>query len=171
VSETARLLPELASQRPDLPAVPPLDSPGAQSRFFEGLSQLLLAVCRGTAPGVIFLDDLHWADADSLDLLTYLVRRLRGRPLCLLATWRTETGPTASRLQQLLVETQRVGVATGLTLPRLSHTAVTELIESLPFSTQFLPQVVSQRLYQETEGLPFFCEILPYYPKTRHHRR
>lgn len=156
VSEAARLLPELASLRPDLPPVPPLDSPGAQSRFFEGVSQLLLEICRGAAPGVIFLDDLHWADVASLDFLTYLVRRLRGRPLCVLATWRNETGPPTSRLQQLLVEMQRMGVATGLTLPRLSHAAITELIESLPFSTPLLPQVVSQRLYQETEGLPFF---------------
>lgn len=156
LSEAARLLPELAALRPDLPPAPPLDSPGAQSRFFEGISQLLLGMCRGAAPGVIFLDDLHWADVASLDFLTYLVRRLRGRPLGVLAAWRSETGPTTSRLQQLLVEAQRVGAATGLTLPRLSHTAITELIESLPFSTQLLPQVVSQRLYQETEGLPFF---------------
>jgi len=147
LSEAVRLLPELATLRPGLPAAPPLDSPGAQSRFFEGMLQLLLALCRGPQPGVILFDDLHWADTASLDLLTYLVRRLRGRPLCLLFTWRSESaGP---RLQQLLTEAQRAGPVTLLTLPRLNQTAVAELVGDIAPGLE-------TRLYAETEGLPFF---------------
>lgn len=156
LSEAARLLPELASLRPGLPPAPALDSPGAQSRFFEGINQLLLALCRGSQPGVILFDDLHWADAASLDLLTYLVRRLRGRPLCLLATWRSESA-TASRLQQLLAEAQRVGATTLLPLPRLSQSAVAELVGSVASGANLAePERLESRLYQETEGLPFF---------------
>ncbi|GAB4433264.1 MAG: AAA family ATPase [Anaerolineae bacterium] len=147
LSEAVRLLPELATLRPGLPAAPPLDSPGAQSRFFEGILQLLLALCRGPQPGVILFDDLHWADAASLDLLTYLVRRLRGRPLCLIFTWRSESA--VPRLQQLLTEAQRAGPVTLLTLPRLNQTAVAELV------SEIAPGLES-RLYAETEGLPFF---------------
>ena len=54
---------------------------------------MLLAVLDGPPPGVLFLDDLHWADDASLGLLTYLVRRLDDKPLCVLLTWRAEEFP------------------------------------------------------------------------------
>jgi predicted ATPase len=157
LSEAARLLPELAGLRPGLSPAPPLDSPGAQSRFFEGIYQLLLALCRGPQTGVILFDDLHWADAASLELLTYLVRRLQGRPLYLLATWRSESAAAAPRLQQLLAEAQRGGTATVLNLPRLNQSAVAELIGSVAAGNHLTePANLEARLYQETEGLPFF---------------
>jgi predicted ATPase len=157
LSEAARLLPELVALRAGLPTAPPLDSPGAQSRFFEGIYQLLLALCRGPQPGVILFDDLHWADAASLDLLTYLIRRLRGRPLCFLLTWRNESLATTPRLQQLLVEVQRAGAVTLLSLPRLSQSAVAELVGSVALGVHGAePEGLEARLYQETEGLPFF---------------
>jgi predicted ATPase len=90
--------PELADQTPELvgllPAAP-LDAPGGQSRFFEGLRQLLGAICQDIVPNVLFFDDMHWADAASLDLLAYLVRRLAGQPLFILATWRSDEGQSA----------------------------------------------------------------------------
>lgn len=157
LSEVARLLPELTNLRPGLPPALPLDSPGAQSRFFEGIHQLLLSLCRGPQPGVILLEDLHWADAASLDLLTYLVRRLRGRPLCLLVTCRSESAESTSRLHQLLVEAQRLGAATLLSLPRLSPAAVAELVGSTTVGAKLAEsERLETRLYQETEGLPFF---------------
>src|SRR5260370_36903755 len=92
LSEASRLLPELSSLRPGLSAAPPLDNPGAQSRFFEGLRQVLLAVCGGdrTHPGLVFFGDVHWADGASLGLLAYLVRRLHEQPFCLLITFSTQ---------------------------------------------------------------------------------
>jgi predicted ATPase/DNA-binding SARP family transcriptional activator len=160
LAEAARLWPELTSLRPGLPPPPALDSPGAQSRFFEGVSQLLWAVCRGPVPGILLLDDLHWADAASLDLLTYLVRRLRGRSLCLLVTWRSESISATPRLQQLLVEAQRSGAATHLFLSRFNQADVMELVNSTSagakLTAQMLPAELGQRLYQESEGLPFF---------------
>lgn len=165
LSEATRLLPELAGLRPDLPSPAPLDSPGAQSRFFESIQQLLLAVCAGPVAGVILFDDLHWADSASLDLLTYLVRRLRGHSLCLLATWRYEETAAGPRLQQLLAEAQRSGTATLLSLQRLNPSDVAELLAT---ARQNRPELVepaftgqgveafTERLFQETEGLPFF---------------
>jgi len=157
LSEAARLLPELASLRAELPPTAPLGTPGAQSRFFEGISQVLLAICGGTTPGILFFDDLHWADAASLDLLAYLVRRLRGRPLYILATWRSEQVPTGHRLRVLLAEAQRAGTATLLPLPRLSRSAIVELVRSVAGS-ETSPDELGERLYDETEGLPLLVE-------------
>jgi DNA-binding SARP family transcriptional activator len=156
LSEAARLLPELANIYPGLPPAPPLDSPGAQSRFFEGLSQVMLAWCRNIRPSVLFLDDLHWADEASLDLLTYVVRRPQGRPLCLLTAWRSEQVPVGHRLRHLLAEAQRTGAATLVPLSRLSHSAVLELVRSTQAAGANWVEKLGEHLYRETEGLPFF---------------
>src|SRR5947209_19747892 len=107
--EASRLLPELMVLHPGLPSAPPLDSPGAQSRFFEGLRQVLLSIRNpdGKHPGVIFFDDLHWADGASLDLLAYLLRRLREQPLFLFLTWRSKRAASDHHLYHLLTEAQR----------------------------------------------------------------
>ena len=47
LAEAARLLPELSVLRPGLPLSPPLDAPGGQSRFFEGLRQVLSTILPG----------------------------------------------------------------------------------------------------------------------------
>jgi predicted ATPase/DNA-binding SARP family transcriptional activator len=153
LAEASRLLPELADLRPGLPPPPPLAAPGAQSRFFEGVCRVLLAVCEGPSPGVLFIDDVHWADASSLDLLAYLVRRLRpGRRLCVVLTWRGEQVPTDHRLRGLLTEAQQARAATVVRLSRLDRAAVEELVGAIFGGTDGL----GRRLYEETEGLPLF---------------
>jgi DNA-binding SARP family transcriptional activator/Tfp pilus assembly protein PilF len=153
LAEASRLLPELAGLRPGLPAPPPLAAPGAQSRFFEGVCRVLLAVCEGPSPGVLFIDDVHWADASSLDLLAYLVRRLRpGRRLCVVLTWRGEHVPADHRLRGLVTEAQQARAATVLRLSRLDRAAVEELVGSVVGDAEEL----GRRLYDETEGLPLF---------------
>jgi tetratricopeptide (TPR) repeat protein len=153
LAEASRLLPELAELFPGLPSPPPLTTPGAQSRFFEGIVQVLLAVCGGPSPGVLFIDDVHWADASSLDLLAYLVRRPRpGRRLCVVLTWRDEQVPPDHHLRGLLTEAQRARMATVVLLSRLDQDAVEELVGSVVGDTDGL----GRRLYEETEGLPLF---------------
>ncbi|HET9495412.1 MAG TPA: AAA family ATPase [Chloroflexia bacterium] len=161
LAEAARLLPELSLARADLPAVPPLDSPGAQSRFFEGIRQVLLAAGgtrsgSSTGPPVLFVDDLHWADRSSLDLFTYLIRRLQDWPVCLILAWRTDQPPGDEHLHRLLPEAQRSGRAAVLSLQRLSEADVRDLVSSIDHSGSPLPQALAARLYEETEGLPFF---------------
>jgi tetratricopeptide (TPR) repeat protein len=151
LAETARLLPELEGLSPEPSSVPPLDTPGARTRFFEGVARGLVAVLGGPPPGVLFLDDLQWADDASLDLLTYLVRRLDDKPLYVLVTWRAEEVPEGHRLRELLAEVRRSGVATALTLGRLDPTAVEELVGWVVGTSD-----VGRRLTEETEGLPLF---------------
>jgi DNA-binding SARP family transcriptional activator len=161
--EVARLLPEMTALRPDLPPTPPLDGPGAQSRFFEGVSQLLLATfgeldssSGDSPPGVLFFDDVQWADAASLDLLSYLVRRLRGQRVCLLLTWRSGQTAAVQRLRHLLAGAARDGAANIVQLARLSRAAVQELLRSIAATGVPLPNNIDEQLHRETEGLPFF---------------
>lgn len=159
LSEATRLLPELAVLRPDLPAPLPLDSPGAQSRFFEGLRQVELALCANTSPampGILFFDDIHWADETSLEFLSYLARRLDDKPLCLLLAWRNVHHTISQRFRRLLAEAQQSGKAWLLTLSRLDQATVEKLVQRLAASGIDLPQGLTRHLYRETEGVPLF---------------
>jgi len=157
LSEAARLLPELIGRYPDLPPAPPLDGPSARSRFFEGIRQVVLMLCDGApSPGVLFLDNLHWADEASLDLLTYLVRRVSGQALFILAAWRSEDVPADHRLSHLVAEAQRSGSGMLLALSPLDRAQVGELVQSIKVGDAVQPSDLSERLYRETEGVPFF---------------
>ncbi|HZD56597.1 MAG TPA: AAA family ATPase [Anaerolineales bacterium] len=154
LAEVARLLPEIVELSPDLPQVSSLEGPGAQTRLYEAIAQFILALCVGPLPGVFFIDDLHWADTASLDLLTYLVRRSRRHPILFLGTWRSGEVAVNHRLNQLLRDAQRAGKATLISLPRLGVSDVEDLVGSLYLES--VPEGLAERLYQESEGLPFF---------------
>lgn len=154
LNEASRLLPTLRPAN----AAPTgqIASPSAQSKFFEGLRQVTLRLVAGQPPGVIFLDDLHWADPASLDFLAYLVRRLPGNPLLILAAWRDEDLTAQARLRQILAEAQRTGFATNLNLTRLQPDAVADLARLVTTRNQNLPADFTDRLFRESEGLPYF---------------
>jgi DNA-binding SARP family transcriptional activator len=156
LKEAARLLPELSPRGAEPVLDVSLDSPGAQIRFYEGLTQVLLAICGSDPPGVLFLDDLQWADEATIDFLTYLVRRLRGRPIMILATWIGEDLPAGHRLRHLAAEAQRNGMASHLNLTRLTAPAIAQLLRQMAAQPGSDLQALSERLYHESEGLPFF---------------
>ncbi len=152
VSEAARLLPELNKRRKQPARVSPLDSPGAASRFLDAISKVISALVEGPAPGILFIDDAQWVDAASAELLTYIVQRLRGHPILILTTWRSEDVPAKHRLFQAFTDAARAGTATLVPLGRLEIGAVMALLEAIPGA----PRELGERLHKESEGLPYF---------------
>jgi len=146
LAEAARLVPELA---PDAAAPASLDSPAARRRLFDAVCDVLVAACAGPVPGVVFVDDVHWADASSIDAIGFLVRRLEGRPICVLLTWRTEEVPPAHPLRRSYAQAGRDGRAAGITLGRLSPEDVAELVRASGAD-------VDTGLFEESAGVPFF---------------
>lgn len=126
-------------------APPPLDSPGAQSRFAAAVADAVTAAA-GSVPGVVVLEDLHWADAASIDALAYLVRRLRGRALTVVVTWRSEQVGRGHALRQVLAAARRDGAATALAPGRLDIAAVATLVAGDPDR--------AARIHAATEGIP-----------------
>jgi DNA-binding SARP family transcriptional activator/predicted ATPase len=155
LADAARLFPELAQSFPNLPAPPAASGPGAQTRFFESLRQVLLCLVNLRLPGVLFIDDVQWADDASLDLLAYLVHRLCDHRLFLLVAWRDEGSPADLRLRQIQASAQRSGCAGNQTLTRLQPPEIDELIHAIAPELPDLPPDFNQRLFAETEGLPF----------------
>lgn len=164
LQQVARLLPEislLTGYTKDAQNDPALFNEGApaavggsQTQFFDALRQVIAALLAGSSPGVLLLDDLHWADRASLDLLAFLARRLRGTPVLLIATWRMEASAPVETLEQLFAERSRAGFASRIALQRLDPVQLHELVQKLAPQT---PGSIAEKLYQETEGLPFFA--------------
>ena len=155
--EVARLLPELGGQNSVQPV--PLETPGAQTRFFEGISQVFLTALGDDRPALLFFDDAQWADPASLDLLAYLARRVRGRPLCVMVSWRDDHDAPGCHLHHLLSDAQRAGTLTAVRLSRLSRSSVDELVTwamNAGASNALLPPDLGRRLHDETEGVPLF---------------
>jgi DNA-binding SARP family transcriptional activator len=145
-AEVARLVPSV----PTDVAPGPLDQPGARVRFLEALAETL-SQGPGTGAGtLLFADDLQWADDASLDVLSYLVRRLPERPLCLLLSWRPGEGEAGTRLRQLLAQGRRAHLATVISPPRLSLEDVTRLLDDTAGPD------VAGRVHDDTGGLPLF---------------
>jgi DNA-binding SARP family transcriptional activator len=145
--ELGRLLPEAGPASPN-----PLDSRGAQTRFFESLRRVLEAAVAGDAPGVVFFDDVHNADEASLDFLTYLARRLRDRPMLVLFTWRAVEVHSTHRLRRLLAENVRARLATIIRPRRLDR----QDVEALASAMNDADAQLAASIHRQTAGLPLF---------------
>src|SRR5207244_10183542 len=130
LAELARLLPELRVRYPDLPA-PTEDELMAKLRLFEAVARLVDALTR-SAPLVLLLDDLHWVDGASLDLLRYLGRYWKGHgtPVLLLGTLRREGLELDPRLSAQLADLGRDLPVTQVTLQTLSQAETLHLVET-----------------------------------------
>ena len=153
LADAALLLPELAALRDDLPEPMALSGPGAQARLLEGIAVVLEAACAGPVPGVVLIDNAHAADEATLDVLAYLARRLRARPMLLLLTWRSEGVPPGHRLRRLATGLAREGTATLVTLARLGEEEVANLVRAVRPGADL---ELGRRVFLESEGLPLF---------------
>ena len=151
LGEAARLVPELAGAAPSA-TTPAL--PGAQTRFFAGISETLCHLLSGSGAGVFFLDDAHWADEASLDLLAYLMRRLTELPILLILAW-SDTVGEAARLRRLMAEVQRAEMGRLIPLTRWRPSDVYALVADHE-NLRARATEITDRLYRETEGLPYF---------------
>ena len=149
--EIARLLPEVLVQHPDLPSPGPLLEAWQRQRLHEALTRAVL----GTGePLLLWLEDLHWCDHDTLEWLHYLLRFDRQVRMLIVATLRPEEvlvdHPVAVLLAALRHDRQLIEIAVGPldaihTQQLAAHVAGYDLD-----STQ------ADCLYRETEGNPLF---------------
>jgi DNA-binding SARP family transcriptional activator len=131
LAELSRLLPELRLRNPDLPA-PTQDELTARLRLFEAVARLLDALAK-RAPLVLLLDDLHWVDGASLDLVRYLGHSWKdhGSRVLLLGTVRREGLELKPQLSAQLVDLRRDLPITQVTLQALSQEETLQLLEAI----------------------------------------
>ena len=143
-----RLLPDL------LATPPPEDEEEARLQVLHAVAGFLGALA-GEQPVVVLLDDLHWADYTSLDILRHLVRSASGQRLLVLGTYRDGAVEQQHSLARIVTQLQREQRLEVLSLQPLTAAGTAALI-----GTRVDLAVVSaeQRdaIHARTAGNPFF---------------
>jgi class 3 adenylate cyclase len=142
------LIGELLSTALDSSTSGPETPPVRRARTLKTLCDLVAALAR-TFPTVLVIEDVHWADASTLELVQELVARVAGLPLLLLLTHRDEFKPSWGSSPN--VET--------LSLTALSSADCADLVDRMaggrPLSAE-----TREALLADAEGVPLFIEEL-----------
>jgi predicted ATPase/DNA-binding CsgD family transcriptional regulator len=124
-----------------------------EGRLWNGLFPAMLAWLReATLPTVLAIEDMHWADAGTLDFVRYAGRRLRDVPVLLLLTYRSDELHADHALRRVIGELP-AETTTRIAVPPLSAAAVGALAERM--------QGARRGLFEATGGNAFFVtEVL-----------
>ena len=163
-AQSGDLVPVLATILPELPARVGASPPGyplpaeqARLRLYEAIGFFLAAIA-AEAPLLLILDDLHWADAASLDLLAHVVRVQPTSRLLLAGSYRPGEGADNQPLSSFLAELGRLRALTTVEVMPLDQSALATLAAAR-LAAPLAPDLVAA-LYQRSEGNPFFAEEL-----------
>ncbi len=149
VPEIAPLLASLLS----LPAgdrypPPPLGAEEMKKKILEALVTVFEAMA-SRDPMLMVVEDLHWVDASTLELLNLLIEQLRSARVVLVLTYRPEFEPPWGGHAHV----------TGLTLNRLSRRESATMIAKVA-GGKAMPEEVLDEIVAKTDGVPLFVEEL-----------
>ena len=163
-TEITRQYPE----RDDLPAMPRQLHEGAgmedipsQAALFELVSSFFTDVAN-RQPLLLLLEDLHWSDAESLELLRYVSRSLGGHHILIVATYRSDEITRRHRLAQLLPRLVRESRAERLDLHPLDVAAIGEVVRDRYGLGEDDEERLASYLEERSEGNPLYVEELLY---------
>jgi len=153
------LLPEVAELFLSAPVAQSENPEQLQFRLWDAILMLFTAISAHT-PLLIVLDDLHWADHASWNLLGYLVRNLTGRRVLLLGISREQDISPTHPLRTLCTLLQQQQMLTALTLFPLTASQIAQLVAHVPAS-------LAQDIQRQAGGNPFFAEELARFPRSQ----
>jgi predicted ATPase len=135
-------------------------------RMKRELGTLLQEVSRGQ-PLVVFFDDLHWADASTIDLLAFLAGRFQGMRLLIVVAYRPSDLSLARHpFLQLKPDLQARGVCHEIQLEFLNREEIEKYL-ALEFPEHRFPNELSHLIHAKTEGSPLFMVDLVRYLRDR----
>jgi tetratricopeptide (TPR) repeat protein len=129
----------------------------ARARLFE-LVLRLLDLLGEQAPVVLVLEDLHWADRSTLDLLVFLASVVRQERLLLVATYRSDELPTSHPLHAVVAELDRNRRVKHLQLPQFDREEIAALLSGTLGGPP--PPETIERIFEQSQGNAFFAEEL-----------
>ncbi|HEY6379205.1 MAG TPA: AAA family ATPase [Candidatus Dormibacteraeota bacterium] len=134
------------------------DGPGREPprlRLLAGLTTVLRNLARD-APVVVFLDDVHLADASSLDALSYLARNLAGSRVLVLAAARPAELAANAVASETLLGLEQDGIMRRLALTPLEREHVRTLVEVV-LGQDVAPEALVEWLFERSRGNPLFA--------------
>ena len=160
LEDLVRLVPELWELRQDLPLPAPLAGAEGRRRIFGSVARFLEGLCEGGDPLILFLDDIHLADRDTLDLLTFLTAKLQG-PIWIVAICHPDDLDQDHPVHQIVRYGESKGRAGRLEIDRLGPAALEEIAESLVGEGQTAE--LAGFLMEHSSGLPLaVTELINY---------
>jgi predicted ATPase len=156
----------LAADDPSLAGVRAEAEGARQERRKRELGVFLRELPR-PSPLVLFLDDIHWADPSSTDLLAYLGSRCAGLPMLLVLTYRpSDLLRSQHPFGPVKLDLQGRGVCREIALPYLSRDDIDRYL-ALAFVGHQFPEEFTGVLHARTEGNPLFMVDLLRYLRDR----
>lgn len=151
--ELVRLLPDLAAAAPDQAA----GWDGGRGHLFEVIAALVERLA-AERPLVLVVEDLHWADRSTRDLIRFLVRSVRAGRALLVGTYRSDELHRGHPLRAFLAELDRVRSVERLDLDRLDRDNTAEILSHLLDHEPSASLV--EDIHTRAQGNPFFIEEL-----------
>src|SRR3954466_1264951 len=136
---------------------PPVDD--GRLQLFEAVASLLAELSAG-APLLIVLEDLHWADRSSRDLLRYLLARLVDERIVVVASYRADDLHRRHPLRPLLAELVRLPGVERLAVDPLPDADVERLVRGLAAESGGVSAGTVEDVVARAEGNAFYAEEL-----------
>ncbi|MEO8972950.1 MAG: AAA family ATPase, partial [Ktedonobacteraceae bacterium] len=147
------LLPELREYLPQASKVyPPLPPEQERLHLWEATLALLSGLSK-TTPLLLVLDDLHWTDGSSHELLAYITRHLQEQRILFIGTCRDVELAATHSLRHLITDLRREQAIVTVPVQPLTPSQIGSLVA-------YLPQNIIQSIQSQAAGNPFFAEEL-----------
>ena len=153
--EIAAMVPSLRRTYSDIPPLPEVPA-DQQRRLIFGAFLEYIRRATQKSPVVYLLDDLHWADESTLQLLQHLAPHLATLRVLIVGTYRDVELDVSRPFAKTLESLVRQRLATRIALRRLRESSVQELLTKMSGSAP--PSGLAKAVFRETEGNPFFIE-------------
>lgn len=151
LTELARLLPELRPRASEQPAATD------QTRLFGSVLDLIRLLST-SAPLVFTIEDVHWSDASTRDLITYLLNMTESERVLFVCTLRTGELEPSHAANSWLRTLAASRMAETVELRPLSEEETSRQMREI--AGKELPEAVITEIYQRSQGNPFFVEEL-----------
>ena len=134
------------------------DMPGLVQQQLFGAVLGMLAELAGASPVLLVLEDVHWADQSTRDLLTFLSRMLHNERLAVVATYRSDDMHRRHPLRPLVAELLRLPGVSSVELGPLAASAMAQHLTAL--SPRQLGAQAIDRMITRAEGNAYYAEEL-----------
>jgi DNA-binding CsgD family transcriptional regulator len=126
-------------------------------RSFD-LGAVAVAATAQARPLALLVDDVQWADDDTLRLLRYVVRADTDRPIFLFLCLRPDEFGAVTEAVNFVADMERMGVVRRLRLPRMNATETSQLLRQILGSP--VDPASAETMHGQSEGVPFIIEEL-----------